>query len=527
MSTLTGTGAMIRFVLRRERVRIPVYVLILVALIASTAAQSEQLYSTQAQRDEYAATVAGNPGLVAMVGPTFGVTNVGGDTAWQWGAFGAVIVALMSMFVVGRHTRGEEQSGRSELIRASVVGRNAPTAATLIVVGATNVVVAAAIALAMRGAGQPAAGSIAFGASLGGVGLFFAGVAVVAAQLSQSTAGAYGLVGAVLGASYALRAAGDVGDGTLSWLSPIGWGQRMRPYAGEEWWPLLLLLGGAAILVPVAFALLGRRDDGAGVLAARPGPATARPAITRPLGLALRLQRGALIGWGAGIFLGGVSIGLTGQDADSILGDSDAVDAFFKHDSGTLVDNYLAVSLLSMALLAAGFAIQSVLRMRSEETAGHLEPLLAAALDRRRWAGSHVAVAMLGTVLVVGASGLGAGIPDAISSGDAARLPLLIGSSLALVPAVWVLVGLAVALFGLLPRAAAAAWGALAACFLLAYLGPLLALPGWATDVSPFAHVPLLPAAALEIVPLLVLTAIAAALTAVGLAGFRRRDVPA
>ena len=199
----------------------------------------------------------------------------------------------------------------------------------------------------------------------------------------------------------------------------------------------------------------------------------------------------------------------------------------FAQAAGSLVDNYLAVSLLSMALIGTGFAIAAVLKMRSEETAGRLEPLLATALARPRWAAGYVAVAALGTVVVLAASGLGAGIADAANSDDLGGLPLLVGSSVALAPAVWVLIGLAVALFGLLPRVAAAAWGFLAACYLAAFLGPLLGLPDWVMDLSPFTHVPLLPAADLDLVPLLVLTAVAAVLTAVGLAGFRRRNVPA
>ena len=59
---------------------------------------------------------------------------MGGDVAWQIGGFGAAFVALMSMFIVGRHTRAEEQNGRSELIGAAPVGRFAPVTAALIVV---------------------------------------------------------------------------------------------------------------------------------------------------------------------------------------------------------------------------------------------------------------------------------------------------------------------------------------------------------------------------------------------------------
>jgi ABC-2 type transport system permease protein len=524
---MTGLGTLLRFFLRRERVRIPVYVFLLTALIASTAAQSEQLYPTAASRAEYVATVKGNPGLIAMVGPAHGVETVGGDTAWQWGAFGAVVAALMSMFIVGRHTRGEEQSGRSELVRASVVGRSAPLAAGLTVAVFAQLLMGAVVALVMIGVDTPAAGSIALGASLAAVGIVFAGVAAVAVQVSQGTSGAYGLVGAVLGAAYALRAAGDVGDGTLSCLSPIGWGQAMRPYADERWWPLGLMLVVTAALVVAAFALLARRDDGAGLLVPRPGAPTASRGLTRPFGLALRLQRGALIGWAVGLFVGGLSIGLTAEDADSILGDSQEVDDLFAQAAGSLVDNYLAVSLLSMALIGTGFAIAAVLRMRGEETSGRLEPLLATALARPHWAGGYVAVAALGTVVVLAASGLGAGIADAANSGDLGRLPLLVGSSVALAPAVWVLIGVAVALFGLAPRLAAAAWGALAACYLAAFLGPLLGLPEWVMDISPYTHVPLLPAASFDVVPLLGLTAVAGALVAAGLVGFRRRNVPA
>lgn len=524
---MTGLGTLLRFALRRERVRIPVYVLVLAALIASTAAQSEQLYPTAASRADYVATVKGNPGLIAMVGPAYGVETVGGDTAWQWGAFGAVVAALMSMFIVGRHTRAEEQSGRSELVRAGVVGRSVPLAAALAVAVCAQLVMGAVVALVMIGADTPTAGSLALGASLAGVGIVFAGVAAVAVQVSQGTGGAYGLVGAVLGVSYALRAAGDVGDGTLSWLSPIGWGQAMRAYADERWWPLGPMLVVLAVLVVGAFALLARRDEGAGLLAERPGPPTASRGLDHPFGLALRLQRAALIGWSVGLFFGGLSIGLTAQDADSILGDSPEVNELFAQAAGSLVDNYLAISLLSMALIGTGFAIAAVLRMRAEETGGRLEPLLATALARPRWAAGYVLVAALGTVAILAASGLGAGIADAAAGDDLGRLPLLVGSSVALAPAVWVLIGLAVALFGFLPRAVAAAWGILGACYLAAFLGPLLGLPDWVMDLSPFTHVPLLPAAGMDWLALLALTAVAVVLCGAGLVGFRRRNVPA
>jgi ABC-2 type transport system permease protein len=333
------------------------------------------------------------------------------------------------------------------------------------------------------------------------------------------------MTGAAIGGAYLLRAAGDVGDGTLSWLSPIGWGQAMRPYAEERWWPLGLSLVAAAALVAFAVALRARRDEGAGLVQPRPGPAAARAGLLRPLGLALRLQRGALIGWSAALFVSGVAIGLTGRDAESLVGDSDELANVLGSASGDIVDQYFAVSMLSMALIGAAFGIQVALRMRGEETSGRMEPLLASTFSRRAWAGAYVAVALAGSVVVLGANGLGAGIADAINSDDASQLPRLVAAGLAPAPAVWVLVGVAVALFGLAPRAVVAAWGALGACFLLSLLGPLLGLPAWVLDLSPFAHVPELPAADFSAGPLLGLAAVAAALVALGLAAFRRRDL--
>ena len=504
MSGLAGVGTLLRFALRRERVRIPVYLLLFTVLVADTAAQSESQFSTAAARADYVATVTGNPGLIAMVGPPYDLTTVGGDVAWQLGGFGAAFVALMSMFFVGRHTRGEEQSGRSELIGAAPVGRYAPLTAALIVVTAAQVLLGVLVALTMLGFDQPTAGSLALGASLTGVGLVFAGVAAVAVQISQTTSAASGMVGAAIGGAYLLRAAGDVGDGTLSWLSPIGWGQAMRPYAGERWWPLALSLVAAAALVGGAFALRARRDEGAGIVEPRPGPATASRRLTSPFGLALRLQRGALLGWSAGLFFSGLSIGLTGQDAKSLIGDSDQLGTILGSSQADIVDQYFAVSMLAMALIGAGFGIQSALRMRGEETAGHLESLLATALSRPRWTAAYVAVAMGGSVIVLGANGLGAGLADAINSDDAGQLPRLLAAGLAPVPAVWVIVGAAVALFGLAPRAVVAAWGVLGACVLLTVLGPLLSLPDWVLDLSPFEHVPQLPGGDFSAAPLVV-----------------------
>ncbi len=122
-----------------------------------------------------------------------------------------------------------------------------------IVALAANVVLALMLGLAMVVAGQPVAGSLVAGASIALVGVAFTGVAAVTSQLASTTRGASGLAGAALGLSFMLAALGNM-LGTVdsvalrvtsawpAWLSPIGWGQQMRPFADNLWWPLGLSL---------------------------------------------------------------------------------------------------------------------------------------------------------------------------------------------------------------------------------------------------------------------------------------------
>jgi ABC-2 type transport system permease protein len=192
---------------------------------------------------------------------------------------------------------------------------------------------------------------------------------------------------------------------------------------------------------------------------------------------------------------------------------------------GNLVDSFFATTMLMLALLGSGFSIQSALRLRSEESSGRAEPLLATCVSRARWTSSHLTVAIVGAVLVVGAGGLGTGLSYGLSIGDLGQVPRLLGASLVHIPAVWVLTGLAMALFGLSTRIAMIAWAALAASIVIGFFAQLFGFPDWVRDVSPFTHTPQVPAVDPTIGPLLVLGALAAVLVALGGWAFRRRDV--
>lgn len=527
----TGMGTLVRLILRRDRVRIPLWVGGLTMYTVSSAATFPETYPTAADRATVATTMD-LPATVAMLGPNYAGPDsytYGAMTSHQMLVMTAVIVGLMSVLLLTRHTRTEEESGRAELVRATVVGRHAPTAAALTVIIGVNVVLGLLIAASLAGLGIESVtieGSLLLGASLAAVGLVFAAVTAVTVQITEHARGASGMALAVLGAAYAVRAAGDVGAGTATWLSPIGWAQQTRAYIDDRWWPLLIALTVTTALIVVAFVLGTRRDVGAGLRPPRPGRATASDALAHPQGHALRLQRASLAGWCVAAMLLGVMYGSVLGGAEEMLSQLEAVREMIPDISGAdIVDSFASMVLTVLAMICSVQAVLAVLRLRSEEASGRAEPVLATGISRPRWASTHLVVGIAGGTLVLLVAGLSFGVAGAIATGDGSLVWRGTGAALAYAPAVWVTAGIAMALFGLLPRLVAAVWAVVGYSFVVVYLGGFLQFPAWMSNLSPFGHVPRMPAAAFAGTPLFVLTLLAGVLITAGLVGFRRRDL--
>jgi ABC-2 type transport system permease protein len=520
-----GAGLLVRFMLRRERFGMPWWLLGTGLLVAYQSAGSQSLYDTPEKLARLRETMGGNAAVVAMSGPPELLNSIGGEVVFEISAFVAVVVALMNMFLVGRHTRSDEETGRAELIRSARVGRHAPVAAALTVAALANLAVAVVVCGAAVGTGLPMSGSLLLALGCAGVGLTFAALTALAAQVFENPRSVYGAVGLTLGASFMLRAAGDIGNETLSWLSPIGWVQRTLPYTADRWWPLLLPTGASVLLVAGAVALLDRRDFGAGLLPQRPGRATASRALGSPVGLAWRLQRGALIGWAVGLFLLGAAYGSFGDSMEQFIADNPEIAAYLG-GGANIVDAYLALTIMISALVAAAYGVSSAMRVRGEETSGRAESVLATATNRATWLAGHLSVTLAGSALLLVAAGLGQGVAYGLSVSDADQIPRLIGAALVWTPAVWLIVALAVLGLGWLPRAAAAmAWTAVGYCVIVALFADSFDLPGWFSTASPFVHTPQVPLESLAAIPLLVLGALVALLLAGGFAGMRRRDL--
>ena len=519
---LTGTGLLLLHHLRRDWWMLLAWTAGATALYVAQAISVEGLYRTQAEFDRAAALMAHNTAFVAMAGPARALNTVGGQVTWQATAFGCILAGLMSMFLLGRHTRADEERGRDELVRSTVVGRHAPMTSALLLTLLANLLLGVGVSASLLAHGLAAADSVALGVGLTLAGWTFSGIALVAMQLTATARSAYGLAGLMIGVAYVLRAIGDVGRPALSWLSPIGWYQAMHAFSGLRWWPALLLLAGALVAVAAAYAVFDRRDVGSGVLAARPGPARGR--LHGPFGLAWRLQRGAVVGWTAGLFLIGLSYGSIGRDVRSLLGESRATREMFLQSGGGVVDAFYATALSMLAITAVGFAVSSALRARSEEADGRIEALLATGLGRGRWLLAHVAVTVSGTVIAMAGAGLGMGLGFALVTGDPGHIGPWLLAALTYVAPVLVLAAVARLLHGLAPRLASLAWLALGFCAVVMLFAAVLRFPAWVQDLSPFHHLALVPAQHFRWWPFVALLLVAAVGSAAGQLAFRRRD---
>ena len=530
-SPWVATGGLLRLNLRLDRIRILVWTAAVGLGVAGSMATFHTTYTTPESLQARAGLLA-NPATVMMTGPAFGLEDYtfGAMVANELSLYLFLAAAIMSILLVVRHTRAEEESGRLELLRALPVGRYAPAAAAVLTVAVANTAVGAATAAALAGSGLETASSLALGAGTALTGLVFGAVAAVTAQLNEHARGAAGTAMTVLAGAFLIRGIGDVIDNQgswLSWFSPFAWAQQTRLYVDLRWWPLAVSAAVTAALLVLAVQLAARRDLGAGLRTPRPGPAAAAPMLASPAGLASRLLRGSFAAWLVASFLFAAAFGTLANSLEASLADIPELAEWVAVDLSDVTTSFASAILSFMIIAPLIFSVTAALRLRTEEDSGRAEQMIVTGSSRPGLLAGWLAVAALQTVVMTAAVGLGTGLGVAAGTGDTDWMGELTLAALTYLPAVALVAAIAVALFGLAPRIASLAWAVVVWAAVVLFLGSLLGLPQWAVDLSPLAHVTLVPGAEPELPPLLFMAAAAAILTAAGFAGFRRRDLGA
>ncbi|MBS1690699.1 MAG: ABC transporter [Actinobacteria bacterium] len=519
-SPITGLGSLVRIALRRDRIRLGVWIIVLTATMVYTPAAIQMAYPddlARLSRVEMLKTPAG----MMLGGPMFGgnETDLGAMMANELMLTLIVATSILAILTVIRHTRAEEESGAAELVLSSVVGRYARTAAALVVVAGVNAVLAVTMTTAMAATGLNLLDTAAMCLGVTAVATLFGAVAAVTAQLWRQSRTAIGAAMGLLALAALVRGVGDVIDhsgSALSWLSPIAWAQQMRSFVDLRWWPLALLVAVTLTLVGLAAVLERSRQYDAGTFASTGDHPGARP-VRDVLGLHLTLQRGALIGWGVGLFLAGLTFGSMTESLLDAGQDNELIGRMLAAQGN---DGVYTTMTQFLAAAATGYVASAVLRVYADEQSGIGETVLAGSVSRWRWLLSAVAAAVLGSAVLMMLAGLGNGLGAGITLGEPGTVLRLTAAGLAYVPAMAVIAG--VAAVAIAVRHPWIAWLAVTFVVLALYLGALLRLPRWLIEASPVGRTTA--PSDVPVTALVVMVAAAAALTTLAGWVYRRRD---
>lgn len=496
------------------------------ALSGSSILAYRWIFPDAADRQGLAAALGANPALELIFGPARDLMTADGFNAWRAGQLGALFAALMTILLVVRSSRADEDSGQAELIASGVITRQGRLLVPVLLAAFAAIAMGAVCFLVTWACGGGVAASAVLSAGFTGIALFFTGVAIVAAQLGSDARTANGLALAAMGIAYLARGYLDSSGAEewTRWLTPFGWLEQMGPASENSLWPLLAFLAAAGLLVILALVLQQHRDFGLGVISPRPGRAEA---VGMGIGgLAWRLHRGPVLTWMIAFAVLGLVFGNLAVSIGSVFAENPAVAAVLASGATTneaLTFGFVATILQLAGIIAAVMGAQVVMRLHAEEVEGRIEPLLAAAVRRPVLLGATVAMALAAeaaALFVVGSVlGLVAAHDGVVEAGD------VLAQAVVTIPSVWVLTAVAAAAVGARPAARLAGWLVIVATFGITLLGPTFKFPEWALDISPMHHVPTVTAADPSWTPLLVLLGIAAVLVVIALAGFRRRDL--
>jgi ABC-2 type transport system permease protein len=526
-TTWVGSGRLTRTALRRDRLLVGVWLLVLVGVCYASAAATATLYPHVSDRVSAAEAINASPAVVALYGPIVDVHSLGELAMTKLTVLYAVFVALLFLVLVRRHTRSEEESGQTELLGGTAIGRDAPLLAAVSGAVVVAVVLGLLAALVDVAGDLPLLGSLAFGASWAGIGLVAAGLTAVACQLSASSRTCAAIAGGALGVLFLVRAVGDTTASWLGWLSPFGWATRLHAWSDPRWWVLLLYALTFLALVALAQLLRGRRDLGSGMFAARPGPEVGSPRLGDAVALGIRLHTPMLLGWTVALAVLGLVLGSIAPNIGSMLDSRAARDMMARlGGQGALEDTLIAAELSMVAVVVSCFAIAVVGHGGADEHDGRTEQVLATATSRSTMFAATLVVSLVGATWLLAVAGvavaLGVGTASGRRGGTSGDIVL---AALVQAPAVWLVASIAVAAYAVRSRWAVLGWAFLVLFLTLGQLGELLRLPQAVIDLSPYVHVPKMPVESFAAGPFLVLTGLAAALLALSWVRFRTRDI--
>jgi ABC-2 type transport system permease protein len=486
-------------------------------------------YSSLAERLAFARSFAGNKALLVFYGEPHDLLTVGGYSAWRVGGTLALVAAFWALLAATGKLRGDEESGRTELVLSGALPRRTVYGAALAAIGLEGLVLWGALWLGLVAGQLPAGPSAVLALAVMSVVPVFAGIGAVLSQLTDTRRAALELGGGVFAVAFALRVVADTvgGAGWARFVTPLGWAELVRPFAHPQ--PLALAPAAVAggLLLGLAAAIVGRRDIGAGLLGGRQSRAPRRALLGSIAQFTARSESGSLAIWLAGTAVFALIVGLVAPSISSANIPASLSREAAKLGAGAIDTpaGYVSFTFVFFVLAVCLFACSQISAARTEEATGRLETVLGLPLTRRHWLWSRLGVGLLAALAI---SLLAALLTwaGAAAGGSTIALPRMLLAALNCVTLAVLFLGIGALLYALIPRAGTALTYALVlAAYLWQLFGTLLGAPGWLTGVTPFAHLGLVPQASFQIVPALVMALVGVAGAVVAAAAIEHRDL--
>ncbi|MGZ4230504.1 MAG: ABC transporter permease [Solirubrobacteraceae bacterium] len=525
----TVRATVARRTLRDGRARTIAFAYVFAAVAYIQPISYRHTYPTIADRVSFARAFGSNKAVVLFYGKAYDLLTVGGYSAWRVGGTLSLFGAVFGLLAAVRALRAEEDAGRTELVLAGIVGRRAAYASAMTAIGAATMLLGVAALIGCIAGGLALGGSAYLALAVITPVLVFVGVGAVTSQLAPSRRMALELGGAVLAAAFLLRVIADTssGAGWLRWLTPLGWAEELRPFTGAQQLVLVLPLAATLVLIAAAMQVALRRDIGSGVLAANDTSSPRLGLLSSTTQQALRAERTSLLVWLSSVGLYAAVVGVISKSVSS-AGVSKQLDrTLAKLGSGSVLTprGYLSFSFLFFLVAISLFACSQIAAARHEEADERLETLLALPVGRRQWLGGRLALAVAAAAVISSVAGVLAWA-GAASQGVEVSLLTMVGAGANCIPSALLFLGLAAVAYAAAPRASAGiAYGLVAVAFLWQLFGALLGVPKWVVDLTPFAHVGLVPAQSFDVVGAVVMVAIGIAAAVCALWLFARRDL--
>lgn len=536
---MAGLGTLIRLILRRDRIKLPVWVISFVVLLVSMVPLLQDIYGDPESLATMYATFSANPAGLFMTGPmdepSFGAFMALETLLW-WG----IAIAFMNTLLIVRHTRHNEEIGAQELLLSGQVHRSSSLVAALIVALGVNAVIVLGLGFGMGlvDVTWSASQTWLYALAMGLFGFAWATIAAVVAQLVESSRSANGILAGLIGASFIVRGIGDFmgrvdaggihQPGWVSSLSPFGWMQATRPLTESDWVPLLVPFGFSLVAISVALMLLSQRDVGAGLLPSRKGRVRASSLLAWPLGYVLYLQKGVFIGWLAGVLIMVGTIGVLSSQMNEIFDGSDSMRQTIEAigGAGAIVPAFLSAMMAIACLMVFAYVIHGLSRTYGEESAGHLEQLVVTGLSRLKWISLQIAVVLVGGLAMLALAGLVLALVVNSTSEFSVATGEYVLAGLSYAPVMLVFMALYILLYGFLPQVASGlSWLYFGFVAFSLWLGPIIQLNQAVMNLSIMEHVAVLPVGQVAWTPLVILTTIGIWGIILGVIAFRERDI--